>query len=149
MTREEFKAEILKANPTAAFIEGDEVMLCTPTTMLVSKSAEAADTVKFVVIGHKNDLNCIIGTSQNARYMKAGPRKRLMTPQECAGKWLVRNAGHCICRSLVLSFNANSSRIVIISDTTTSSHSVGELYISGWQIADSPTSAPYSLEVEE
>ena len=65
---------------------------------------------------------------------------RFLTPAECAGKWLVQlNDRH---RSLVIFFDESSIK-------TAAMHGMIEtLHSTGWKIADTPTSTPYSLEVE-
>lgn len=66
-------------------------------------------------------------------------KKRLMTPAECAGKWMVSGD----LRFLVTEF----SSISIYSNG--SQMSLREAHKSNWMIADTPTSTPYSLEIEE
>jgi hypothetical protein len=140
MTLEEFKAEILKANPTASFLEGEGVTLCTPTKMFVSGLPNDSERAS-VVIGHKNAEYCIMGISKNGRGMNAILLKktRLMTPQECAGKWIVSQGGE---RYLITAFDGP---YVYGHNINTAPEALARRH----KIADTPTSEPYSLEVEE
>ena len=155
MTKEEFKAEILKANPSAVFIErrnGD--LECTETEMLVRNRGSwrtpkeenvVADFeivwVDLVVYGwssqgfaktEKRDFEFIA--------IPQTKKKRLMTPAECAGKWVVstisgsRYQVTAFDDAHVYGYNLQSSP---------------EILSKYHQIADTPTSEPYSLEVTE
>ena len=77
---------------------------------------------------------------------EAKPKKRLMTPAECAGrdgkaKWLV----HENTRTRELVVGIDHDRII----TVRSHDLVSHFHKNGWKIADTPTSEPYSLEIEE
>lgn len=157
MTKEEFKFEILKANPSAVFIErrnGD--LECTETEMLVRNRGSwrtpkeenvVADFeivwVDLVVYGwssqgfaktEKRDFEFIA--------IPQTKKKRLMTPAECAGKWLFNpdNGG----RALIIGFSTKET-VHLRAECVT----VGRLHSEGVLIADTPTSEPYSLEVTE
>lgn len=67
------------------------------------------------------------------------PKKRLMTPQECAGKWIT-NPG---VRTQVTGFTD-----VDVSGIGMTHFTIKALHADGWKIADTPTSEPYSLEVD-
>lgn len=73
---------------------------------------------------------------------EAKPKKRLMTPAECAGKWLVHKEGD---RHFIGSFKTDTGTIGICKGiwTPRQLQEQGE-----WKIADTPTSEPYSLEIE-
>lgn len=68
-------------------------------------------------------------------------KKRLMTPAECAGKWICKEGE----RVLVCGY-LNGSLITTAHAVTST---VKEIHERGWMIADTPTSEPYSLEIEE
>ena len=139
MTKEEFKAEILKANPQAVFIErrnGD--LECTETEMLVRLRQEI-----MVVYGFSSEGFAKTETAGFVQiFAPATKKKRLMTPAECAGKWLVEADG---TRHLVVRFNPNCGTIQCMS---IHGHAHG-VHKDSWQIADTPVSEPYSLEIEE
>ena len=139
MTKEEFKAEILKANPQAVFIErrnGD--LECTETEMLVRLRQEI-----MVVYGFSSEGFAKTETAGFVQiFAPATKKKRLMTPQECAGKWVYNpdNGG----RALIIGFSAKET-VHFRAECVT----VSRLHSEGVLIADTPVSEPYSLEVEE
>ena len=158
MTKEEFKAEILKANPQAVFIErrnGD--LECTETEMLVRPRGswvtpkEANVVAEFEIVWDElvvygwSSQGFAKTDSRDFEFIAAPkPKKtRLMTPAECAGKWLVHAEGD---RHFIGSFKTDTGTIGICKGiwTPRQLQEQGE-----WKIADTPTSEPYSLEVEE
>ncbi|MFA9262945.1 MAG: hypothetical protein ACEQSB_06395 [Undibacterium sp.] len=140
MTKEEFKAEILKANPQAVFIErrnGD--LECTETEMLVGGIAKNLQ----VVYGFSREGFAKTKIADFQQMSAPEPKKkRLMTPQECAGKWIFNpdNGG----RALIIGFSAKET-VHFRAECVT----VARLHSEGVLIADTPTSEPHSLEVED
>lgn len=149
MTQEEFKAEILKAQPKAQFFTSNDGkhIICTPTEMEVAcgdDDFEIDTVIAFHVEAEGHALlYAFLCTSANEHNrMRAPPAKktRLMTPQECAGKWLAFGEN----RDLVCYFD----RLHVMAARGVEM-SARDLHRTGWKIADTPTSEPYSLEVEE
>ena len=158
MTKEEFKAEILKANPRAVFIErrnGD--LECTETEMLVRPRGswvtpkEANVVAEFeivwaelVVYGWSSQG--FAKTEERDSEFMAAPKikktRRLMTPAECAGKWVTSPTG--LSREFVHGYDKNN-----VNTRGNNGFSPEYMHSHGWTIADTPTSEPYSLEIEE
>lgn len=68
-------------------------------------------------------------------------KKRLMTPQELAGKWVWRGgAGATVC-----GIDIQEGKIY----THKTSLTVFEAKLNGWSWSDTPTSEPHSLEVDD
>jgi len=149
MTLEEFKAAILFYNPKAQFLEDGRGIFtaCTPTAIpVVSGNFDHA-----VIIGHRSRIGGSSGEAiahggsfEAFRLPPAPKRTRLMTPQECAGKWIMVKGMKG--RELIVGFDLAIDYVT----TSRGEHfKVEKIHLLGWLISDSPTSEPYSLEVEE
>lgn len=148
MTEQEFKAEILKANPDAVFINQTFRLVCTPTKVIANILGQTVFAIEFYRRGFErpiivdvdpSDINA--GATRVSAITAIPPKKkRLMTPAECAGKWL------CFLNAKYLVTNfSDDGRIGVAGDF----RNVAHWHSSGFKIADTTTSYPYSLEVEE
>lgn len=71
--------------------------------------------------------------------------KRLMTPQECGGKWITDKGGKG--RELIVGFGSLPTNYVL--SGRGERFKVSQMHELGWLISDTPNSEPYSFEVEE
>jgi hypothetical protein len=143
MNRQDFILAVGEAAPDITFTVGPDdryIHLSRPVEMLCGDGGQTEFVVGYNCGAHfQFPVRTISGTATSCKPLK--PKStRLLTPAECAGKWLVQlNDRH---RSLVIFFDESSIK-------TAAMHGMIEtLHSTGWKIADTPTSTPYSLKVE-
>jgi hypothetical protein len=142
MKREDFCAAVRASAPDVKIFETDAYILnepwayshlCEPVVMEVSD--DGCTWKKRIVVGFRG---CVVTTNAIYKLCRPIKTKRLMTPAECAGKWTCKDGE----RVLVCGY-FNGDRIT----TTLAISTVKELHERGWMIADTPTSEPYSMEI--
>lgn len=143
MNSNEFMAEILKSNPNAKFLESEDctITTCTPTQMRILCFGIPQRYELHTIIGHEKSSGSAI-TLNGSRYSKIFAKKKiLMTPAQCAEKWLVGTETGFRWKVVGISDNY----IITVEKRGT----VIDLWRHGFMIADTATSEPYSLEIDE
>lgn len=144
MTEKEFKDEILLSNPDAVFIDQGFRLVCTPTPVEFIMLHDVSKQIGKAFELHRNGQCIYVDFEDKAVRVHSitailPKKKRLMTPAECAGKWMCKIDG----RHFISAIKGNEVK------AGGSLYSIPFWHSEGFKIADTPTSEPYSLEVEE